>query len=312
MSNDKALFSPINNNIIVKFDYDKSSSTIKLDSGLIVPERYVIEEADGDAQTAWGVTTDRRLINPQIIDVLSGKYTGVRAFVHYGAFEVCKWLDEEHAVIPSKMMLFCVEPIQCLPGIYLGEEVFGELPKTVSGIYLTPQMEDKVGIKIKITHAPEKAHPLIQVGSTVITIDAFQYDLTYQGKKYIKLEESEIIGVEQNGEYIPLGNSVLVEYLPDVDLEARIVENDRRRAQRDYIDKNRMHISDKYTRGLDPDYLDVPEPKTIFAKIMAIGDLITDKSLQMGDKLLVLRNYGCILPNKQWILNMDLVLGVFE
>lgn len=335
----KPIGMPANNFVLVKFiKYDKKSSVLKLDSGLFVPERYVIEEADEDAQTAWGVTTDRRLINPQVIEVIQGNELwinkvkdtypeferdkilkentlipdGGQYFVHYGAMEVCRWVDDDHALIPAKLFFFGLDPIKCLPGIYLGEEVFGDLPKTASGIYLTPQMEDKVGIKVKIIHTPENAHPLVQVGSTVITVDAFQYDLNYNGKKYIKLEEGEIIGVEQNGEYIPLGNSVLVEHLPDPDLEARVAENDKRRAHRDYIDKTRMHISEQYTKGLDPEYLDLPEPKTISARILAIGEDVADKSLVVGDKLLILRNYGCILPNKQWILNLDLVLGSFK
>lgn len=310
----------VRDSIIVLFDYDWSKTDVKLDNGLFVPERYVIEEADEDAETAWGVTTDRKLINPQIVQVLSGKYTGRRAFVHYGAFEVAKWLDSDHhGLIPEKMIIFFIDPITCMPGTYLGDEVFEDLPRTESGIYLTPQLEDKVGIKIKITHVPKENGVLyydktedrckfIKIGDTVITVDSFQYDLTYQGKKYIKLEDTEIIGIEINGDYIPIGNSVLVEYLPDDSLAERVAENDKRRSQRDYIAKNFLHISDKYARGLDPDYLDIPEPKTINARLLAIGESV--KTISVGDKLIVGRNFGCILPNKQWIINMDTVLGV--
>lgn len=301
---------PQNGNIIVKFEYDKTLSVVKQDNGLFIPERYVIEEADEDADTAWGVTTDRKLINPQTVYIFSGDYTGKTAFVHYGAFEVCKWLDDDYALIPEKMILFLVDPIQCMPGTYLGDEVFGELPKTTSGIYLTPELEEKVGVKVKITHLPENHHELITIGAIVITIDAYQYELNYEGKKYIKLSESEIVGIDTQDGCLPIGNNLLVEYLPDADLSERIAENDRRRAQRDFIDKNRYHISEQYAKGIDPNYLDLPEPKFCYANILAIGELVKD--IQVGDKLLIHRNFGCILPNKQCIINIEAVLGVVK
>jgi hypothetical protein len=301
---------PSTGNILVKFDHDRSSTLVKQDNGLFVPERYVIEEGDEDADTAWGVTTDRKMINPQVIDILSGEHKSKRAFVHYGAFEVCKWVDEESAVIPEKMILFFVDPIQCVSGTYLGEEVFGELPKTASGIYLTPQLETKEGVKVCITHVPDNAHPVVQVGTVVITVDAFQYDLIYEGKKYIKVDQREIVGVETSDGYVPVGKTILVEYLPDAALAERVAENDKRRAQRDYIDKHFIHISEAYTKGLDPAYLDVPEPKTTYARVLSVGEDV--QQVETGDKVLVQRNYGCLLPNKQWIINADIALAVIK
>lgn len=322
-----------NNNIIVLFDYDWNSSLVAQPNGLVIPERFVIESGDEDADTAYGVTTDRRLINPQTVTVVQGnedwlntvnntypeyerdqilKLTPLiipgRYFVHYGAFEVANWLDKEHhGTIPGKMLLFGIDPIRCMQGTYLGEEVFGELPRTESGIYLTPQMETKEGVLVRVTHVPEDGK--VEVGDVVVTIDQFQYDLWYDGKKYIKVDDSEIVGVKTADGYRPFGNRVLVDLLPDADLSERIAENDRRRALRDYVDHNRLHISEDYTKGLDTDYLDVPEPKLTQARVVAIGD---GKELSVGDKLLIHRNYGCGLPNNQWILSMDLILGVIS
>jgi hypothetical protein len=297
-------------NVIVKFEHDFDSTVVKQASGLIVPERYIIEEGDEDADTAWGVTTDRKLINPQVINILSGDYAGRRAFVHYGAFEIAKWLDDHQAIIPDKMILFFIDPIACVPGTYLGEEVYGELEKTASGIFLTPQLEEKEGVKVKITHLPVDAHSLIVVGTIVITVDSFQYDFIYEGKKYIKVDKREIIGIQTDSGYQPISSNVLVEYIPDADLAERIAENDRRRAQRDYIDKHHLHISEAYTKGLDPNYLDVPEPKVTYARCMAVGQQV--KNICPGDKLLIQRNHGCILPNRQWILNTELIMGVID
>lgn len=322
-----------NNNIIVLFDHDWGSPYVKQHSGILIPERYVLEDGDEDAPTANAVQTDRRLINPQTVTVVQGNgawlklvadtypeyerdailkahplITPGRYFVHYGAFEVAKWIDKEHhGAIPGKMLLFGIDPIRCMQGTYLAEEIFSELPQTASGIYLTPQLETKEGILVRITHAPEDS--LVSVGDIVVTVDQFQYDLWYEGKKYIKIEDSEIVGVKTDlGGFQPMGNRVLVDLLPDADLSERIAENDRRRKMRNYIDHNRLHVSENYTKGLDPDYLDVPEPKLTHAIVVASGS----RDVMAGDKLLIHRNYGCRLPNNQWILSMDLILGILE
>ena len=305
---EKELPKPTNGGIIVRFEYDKSTSHVKTDTGIFIPERYVVEEADEEAETAWGVTTDRRLINPQVVDIISGEYAGKLAFVHYGAFEVAKWLDENNAIIPEAMILFFVSPIACMPGTYLGEEVFTEGPKTESGIWTTPIAEIKDGVRIKITHTPEQEGISdIKNGDIVITIDECQYDLVYDGKKYIKLSKTEIIGIENQNSIQIVGERVLAEYLPDADLIERTKENDRRAAHRDYINKTKMHISEKYARGLDPDYLDLPEPKFVNAKVIGIGD--TDK-IKVGDKIIVHRGYGCRLLTGQWIIPIDMIAGI--
>jgi co-chaperonin GroES (HSP10) len=300
----------INNYIIATFDYDHSKSIIETASGIAIPERYVIEEADEDANTAYGVTTDRKAINPQKVTVVDG--AGLvdegRYFVHYGAFEVCKWLSNDRvkdgrAFISVQMLLFKIEPLQCLDSTYIGEEVYGELPKTASGIYLTAQLDEIEEVKVKLTHIPKNS--LLNVGDVLITIDGFQYTFDYEGKKYIKVDEKEIVGYF-NKEYHPIKDNVLVEYLPDEDLKERIAENDRRRAHRDFVDKNFLHISEAYTKKIDPNFNDLPEPKTVKAKVIEGGGYKKDTIL------IVHRNYGCILPNKQWIINEDSILCQIE
>lgn len=297
---------PTNGNIIVKFDHDKKDGAVKQASGLYIPERYLIEGDDEEAPAAYGVNTNRKLINPQVVEIFSGQFTGKRAFVYYGAFEIAKWLDDDFAIIPETTIFFLVDPIELMPGTYLGDEVFTEGPKTASGIWLTPIAETKDGVKIVITHIPDNAHPLVKIGTTVITVDSFQYDLEYAGKKYIKVKESEIVGIETPDGILPIGDRVLVEYLPDEDLASRVAENDRRAAQRDFIDKNRFHIDENYARGLNKDYLDLEEPKITRCKVISVGETC---KLNIGDTLLIHRYYGCKLLNGQWILNMDAVYG---
>ena len=293
-------------NIIVKFEHDFESALVKQDSGLFVPERYMIEGGDEDADAAYGVTTDRKSINPQVINILSGEYAGRRAFVHYGAFEVAKWLDDHQAVIPEKMILFFIDPIQCVPGTYLGDEVYGEYERTASGIILSSDLETKEGVMIYITNVPENAHPKVTFGSLIVTIDAFQYDLRYEGKKYIKVDEREIIGVKTEKGYQPIGNVVLVENLPDLEWDKWKRESEDKREE--YVDKFYPHLDKTHARSLYPKHLELPEPKFTHVRCVAIGELV--KNIEPGDKLLVYRNHGCILPNKQWILNMDVIIGI--
>jgi len=294
--------------VIVKFEHDFDSTVVKQASGLIIPERYVIESGDEDADTAWGVTTDRKAINPQVIDILSGEYAGRRAFVHYGAFEVAKWLNDHQAVIPEAMILFFIEPISCVPGTYLGDEVYSEYEKTAAGIILSSSLETKEGVKIYITNIPENAHPLVRVGTTVITVDQFQYDLIYEGKKYIKVDQREIVGIETETGYEPIGDVVLVEYLPDPAWdEWKRKNHDDKEA---YLDKYYPHMLRADAERLYPKNLETPEPKFTHARILAIGDKVKPGQFSIGNILLVYRNYGCVLPNRQWILNMDCIVGV--
>lgn len=296
-----------NKNILVKFD------PLPTIGGIIAPERYKIQEADQDGETdAYGVTTNRKAINPQVITILSGEHEGKRAFVYYGAYEIAKWLENEQAIIPQATILFFIDPIETVAGTYLGDEVFSEGEKTASGIYTTPFAEHKEGILIKITHVPKQGgvmygDKLIEVGDTVVTIDQWQYDLRYEDKKYIKLKSTEIVGVKKDDRYIPIGDRVLVEYLPDADLKERIAENDRRAGLRDFMNKNGLH----YTQtDLEP----VSEPKAVNAKVLDVGNDVNFNNnswcISTGDATIVFRNYGCLLPNKQWITSIENVIGV--
>jgi co-chaperonin GroES (HSP10) len=300
---------PINSNIIVKFD------PLPTVGGIIAPERYKIQEADTDGETdAYGVTTNRKAINPQVITVLSGLHKGKKAFVYYGAYEIAKWPEgvDGIAIIPEATILFYVDPIQPVLGTYLGDEVFSEGEKTASGIYTTPFAEHKEGILIKITHIPKEGgvmygDQLIEVGDTVVTIDQWQYDLRYLDKKYIKLKSTEIVGVKKDDRYIPIGDRVLVEYLPDAELQERIAENDRRSGLRDFMNKNGLHYT---ATDLEP----VSEPKIVSAKVLDIGNDININnnswSISLVSDIMVFRNYGCLLPNKQWITSIENVIGV--
>ena len=293
---------PTNRNILVKFD------PLPTVGGITVPERYKIQDGDADENTAYGVTTNRKLINPQVITILSGEHNGKRAFVYYGAYEIAKWPEPELAIIPEATILFFIEPIQPVYGTYLGEEVFTEGQRTASGIYITPYAEKKEGILIKITHIPEQGRiGGIQVGDTVVTIDDYQYDLRYSDKKYIKLRSTEIIGVKKDDGYIPVGDRVLIEYLPDEGLQERVEENAKRFQILETMSKHYLHLGDMPGGELPEHLRPVKEPKVTQARLIATGDKVNE---ELDETIMVFRNTGCILSNGQWITSIDNVVGV--
>jgi co-chaperonin GroES (HSP10) len=319
---------PSKNNILVKFD------PVPTISGLITPERYKIQDGDADENTAYGVTTNRKLINPQVITILSGEHNGKRAFVYYGAYEIAKWPEPELAIIPEATILFFIEPIQPVSGTYLGEEVFTEGEKTASGIYITPFAEKKEGVLIKITHIPQEngikyGDKHIQLGDTVVTVDSYQYDLRYQDKKYIKLRDTEIVGVKTDNGFIPVGDRVLLEYLPDEDLLERQAENEKRFQILETMSKRYLHLGDMPNGELPEHLRPVKEPNFTQAKLLAIGNevklaeliepignipisLIGNKIIKgkLEDTVMVFRYRGCLLPSGQWITSIDNVVGV--
>lgn len=305
---------PSKNNILVRFD------PVPTINGLTVPERYLIQDADTDGEhDAYGVTTNRKAINPQVVTILQGEHEGKKAFVYYGAYEIAKWPEPEIAVIPEGTLLFFIEPIRPISATYLGEEVFAEGERTASGIYITPFAEKKEGILIKITHVPEHGgvrygERHIIVGDIVVTIDAAQYDMRYEDQKYIKLRSSEIVGVKTETGFVPVGTKVLIEYLADEDLLQRQEENARRLQILETMSKRYLHLGDMPDGQLPEHLQPVKEPKVVKATIISIGDKVNllrfVDDTKVGDTAMVFRNYGCMLPNKQWITDIDNVVGV--
>lgn len=307
---------PAKNNILVKFDPVPSIG------GIIIPERYKIQEGDEEDNDAYGVTTNRKAINPQVVTIVkskSGSLDGRRAFVYYGAYEIAHWPEPELAIIPEHTILFFIDPIEPYDGTYLGEEVFTDGVKTKSGIYITPYAEKKEPVMIRVTHIPQHGGvqyggKYIQPGDVVVTVDSYQYDLHFREKKYIKLKSPEIIGVQTSDGYVPTGDRVLIEYLPDADLLERIAENDKRKEQLEIASKYHLHIGDMPGGELPEHLKPVKEPKTVQAKLLAIADSVNLKTLighiSVGDEVMVFRNYGCILPNGQWLTPVDNVIGI--
>lgn len=307
----------LNGNILVEFEECANLKRGVLD--LVIAERYLIQEADQEGEhDAYGVTTDRRLINPQTVKIIEGNDEipdGTRCFVHYGAWEIAQWWEGQ-AIIPARTVFFKLDPITPFEGNYLGHEVFKEGERTDSGIYLTPYAEIKLPCNIKIIHVPENSG--IKVGDEVITVDAAQYQLNYEGEKFIKLKDSEIIARVINGETIPYGNYMLVEYVEEPDQE-REAHNDYMKHIHDVATKHRLFLKEGDIEVKQP-------PKDVDVKVLALGNYerktvdgtqyLSDKNglfnIHQGDTIKILRNKGVPMDNGKWIINTDTILWVLK
>lgn len=217
--------------ILVTFEHEPQST-------LIIPERFMVQ--DDEEGSHYAVTTDRRLINPQLVNILQDDHhglTGKKAFVHYGASEVCEWLDTETAFLKPEMIFFFIEPdgtLTCSPNTYLGETILNETVRTESGIYLTPDGGEIAVCRVRLNRIPAQAHEL-GIGDEVITIDNSQYMLKYGGRKYVKLKYSEIVAVIRDGEAHPVGQFLLIE---QADSAEQVVDNS---IMREFVQKHRIY-----------------------------------------------------------------------
>ena len=274
----------LHNRILVRFHED-----IETPLGLVIPERYAVhvQQNEDDNETRKGVTTDRRLINPQKVTILSGKHEGRDAFVYYGAYEIAKWVDDERAIIDESLIYFFIgDTIEMAENTYLGYEVFVEPEKTPAGIILSTTLEEKDKISIRISHIPENS--IANIGDLVTTIDGNQYWLIYNGQRYIKLRESEIAAVNGN----PVNENLLVEYIYGKDDEERMEKNQEIYNHIDFCRKHGWHIE-----GME--FKPVPEPKTIKAKVLK-GDM-------EGEEIIVNRNFGVKVGGNKWIISKESV-----
>jgi len=201
----------INNYLLVEFTEDRLHIDLGGGLKLLKPDRYLFQDSTSDGEASKTVqVTDRRLVNPQICRVLApnSRYNQLKAgdslFVHYGAIEASESLKMDYIdchFIDAGMVFFRIGEdgvIYPQPNIYIGEVVEVEAARTESGIYLTAQATIKQERRIRILFVPEDND--YEPGDVVVTVDDYQYELDFNGKKYIKLDERYIVGkVLQNG-----------------------------------------------------------------------------------------------------------------
>lgn len=150
-----------------------------------------------DATTQYQDNENYLETNPQIATILHPNATlpykeGDTVFLHYMAWEWAEITEYGH-LIDTDFILFQIvgDEIVMRDGVYLGEAVYSDEEVTPSGIILLEGKKDN--LRVKLTHIPKDS--ILQVGQTVLSIDKNNYEFDYWGKKYIKLSESEIVGV---------------------------------------------------------------------------------------------------------------------
>lgn len=163
-----------------------------------------VEEANAAIDEAEASTTrfeenDNYLeTNPQICAVIHSSahhpyQVGDKLFVSYLAWEWREKVEDGH-LIEADSVFFVIEEsgeLRMEPDMYLGEAVYSEEIVTESGILLTGGKKDN--LRVSITHVPPNSN--FKVGDTILSIDKNNYELTYNGKKYIKITTDEIVGV---------------------------------------------------------------------------------------------------------------------
>lgn len=136
--------------------------------------------------------------NPQICTVVHSSAhhpyrVGDKLFVNYLAWEWREKTEDGH-LIEADSVFFVIEPDETLrmePHTYLGEAIYAEDVVTASGILLSGGKKDN--LRVRITHIPPNSD--FKVGDVIVSIDKNNYELTYQGKKYVKITTDEIVGV---------------------------------------------------------------------------------------------------------------------
>jgi len=193
----------LNNLIKVRFE---DNSRIRLGSlELIRPEVWgdvdeggnVKYQDDGTQKMAFN--TDLKETRPQICTVViaNDKFPyaiGDRLFLHYMAAETCMDYDITYmsGYIDASRVFFVIEPngdFRLADKVFIGEPIIVGEEVSRSGIIFGLGRKDRLRVRILHTH-PNTG---IDVGDIVMSIDAYNYEFTYEDKSYIMLRKDEIV-----------------------------------------------------------------------------------------------------------------------
>lgn len=219
-----------NKYIAVKFNSDHNKFFELGDTGIKLyrPDEWVERDDNSEIKldektgtSKFGYNVDYKETHPQICVVMASNpnypyKVGDRLFVHYMAYETaeCGDIVTMEAIIFADYVFFKINPDgtwDLANDTYIGEPVIIGEECTDTGIIASLGKKDN--LKVKITHVckpyykknerypelkPDKlTYPISNIGDTVTSIDKYNYEFTYENKKYIKLSAHEIAGVYQ-------------------------------------------------------------------------------------------------------------------
>jgi co-chaperonin GroES (HSP10) len=193
----------LNNLIKVRFE---DNSRIRIGSlELIRPEVWgdvdeggnVKYQDDGTQKMAFNV--DLKETRPQICTVViaNDKFpygVGEKLFTHYMVVETCMDYDivDMSGYIDASRVFFVINPdgsLRLADKVFIGEAILIGEEVSQSGIIFGLGRKDRLRVRILYTHQNSG----IDVGDIVMSIDAYNYEFTYEGKSYIMLRKDEIV-----------------------------------------------------------------------------------------------------------------------
>lgn len=203
----------INNKIGVRFDslHNRVLATGLNGLPILRVDKWTNEATKDEATSKLEENIDYKETHSQIcvVTVENDKYPyriGDKLFVHYMAWETADGGDivTHNAVIIVDYVFFTILPdnsLKMAKDTYIGEPIFTDEEITPSGIFL--QAGKKEALKVKILHVPEPyvneyghlIENVASIGDTVISIDQYNYEFNYNGKRYVRLTSKEIIGI---------------------------------------------------------------------------------------------------------------------
>jgi hypothetical protein len=123
---------------------------------------------------------------------------GDKVFTHYLASHESNSFEYEGEVyhrVPLRSIFFRVnedETFDMKDKVYLCDEIVVEAPKSPSGILLTPFDDKRQELRLKVLNAPKSSRDIFE-GDKIISKDDYQYTLTYNKRKYVKIDYEFIL-----------------------------------------------------------------------------------------------------------------------
>jgi hypothetical protein len=181
----------IGDNIIVKYEIGHNRNIKIGDVTIEISRECNIDLKEGNDQK--GV----------VVGVSDGEQwlkEGDVVFTHYLSSDKGNMFEhdgEKYWRVPKRNVFFKVNQdgtLETNDGVYLCEQLVVEQPKTASGIYLTPFDVKEDTLRLKVTHKPRDAKG-IDVGDVIMSSDAYQYVLKYNGLEVVKIDYNFISGI---------------------------------------------------------------------------------------------------------------------
>jgi hypothetical protein len=180
----------IGDNLIVKYEVGHNRNVKIGDVTIEISRECNIDLKEGNDQKCVIIGIPKNEIWLKQGDVVFTHYLGS------DKSNMFEYKGEKYWRIPRRNVFFRINEggdIETNEDVFLCEQIVSEAPKTESGIFLTPFEEQEETMKLIVLHTP-KNNKAIKVGDKIISDDAYNYVLNYDGVKMVKIEYNYIAG----------------------------------------------------------------------------------------------------------------------